>query len=188
MALFGGKGKDGSAPEKAAPGTPPPTPSPAAAPSSASPEPPAPARRTEGGSPHREEGNMANVGKSITIKGDLSGDEDVLVEGKVEGKVQLPQNQLTVGANGTVEAHVEAKTVIITGRVAGDVVATERLEIQATGVVEGDVKAPRLIVEEGAILNGSITMTKKEGVQDAPRPIASAPPPKAATGAPHPSP
>jgi len=189
MALFG-KGKDvtqDAAPEgradRAAPGpAPDPRPEASGSPSPGRPE-QAPRRQPPGGSPHREEEHMANVGKSITIKGDLTGDEDVLVEGKVEGKIELPQNQLTVGANGVVEAHVEAKTVIIVGRIAGDVVANERLEVQGTGVVDGDVKSPRLIVEEGAVLNGSISMTKKEGA-DQPRPKPSAqaptPPPKAA--------
>ena len=122
---------------------------------------------------------MANVGKSITIKGDISGDEDVLVEGKVEGKVDLPENQLTIGASGICEATVNAKTVIITGRVAGDVTGIERVEIQASGVVDGDVRAPRLVVEEGAILNGTIAMTaKKDGVPVVAKPQASPSSPK----------
>jgi cytoskeletal protein CcmA (bactofilin family) len=106
---------------------------------------------------------MANIGKSISIKGDLSGNEDLEIEGKVEGKVELPNNQLTIGSNGDVQAQVTAKSVVIVGRVAGDVHGTERVEIQATGVVEGDVTAPKLIVAEGARLNGSIHMTEKGG-------------------------
>jgi len=128
---------------------------------------------------------MANVGKSITIKGDISGNEDVLVEGKVEGKVDLPEHQLTIGANGICEATVNAKTVIVVGRVAGDVTGIERVEIQASGVVDGDVKAPRLVVEEGAVLNGSISMSKKEGAAAATRPQpapAPAPKPQASPG------
>jgi cytoskeletal protein CcmA (bactofilin family) len=103
---------------------------------------------------------MANIGKSIAIKGDLSGNEDMVIEGKVDGKVDLPNNQLTIGANGVVKAEVHAKSVVVVGRVAGNVNGTERVEIQATGVVEGDVSAPRLVVAEGAVLNGSIHMTK----------------------------
>jgi cytoskeletal protein CcmA (bactofilin family) len=105
---------------------------------------------------------MANIGKSISIKGDLTGNEDMVIEGKVEGKVELPNNQLTVGANGTVRAEVHAKAVVVIGRVAGNVHGTERVEIQATGVVDGDVTAPRLVVAEGAVVNGAIHMTKKE--------------------------
>jgi cytoskeletal protein CcmA (bactofilin family) len=106
---------------------------------------------------------MANIGKSISIKGDLTGNEDLVIEGKVEGKVELPNNQLTIGANGQVKAEINAKAVIVIGRVSGNVRGTERIEIQATGVVEGDVAAPRLLVAEGAVVNGSITMSKKEG-------------------------
>jgi cytoskeletal protein CcmA (bactofilin family) len=101
---------------------------------------------------------MANIGKSITIKGDLSGNEDLVIEGTVEGRVDLPDNQLTVGANGSVRAEVHAKAVIVVGKVTGNVRGTERIEIQATGSVDGDVSAPRLIVAEGAVLNGSIEM------------------------------
>jgi len=106
-------------------------------------------------------GDMANIGKSITINGDLTGEEDLVIEGKVEGKVTLPNSQLTIGANGTIKAEVQAKSVVVIGKVAGNVRGTERVEIQATGIVEGDVIAPRLIVAEGAVVNGSIQMTSK---------------------------
>lgn len=117
---------------------------------------------------------MANIGKSISIKGDLSGNEDLVIEGKVEGKVDLPNNQLTIGANGQVKAEINAKGVIVIGRVSGNVHGTERIEIQATGVVEGDVAAPRLLVAEGAVVNGSITMSRKEGTASHPAPFAAA--------------
>lgn len=117
---------------------------------------------------------MANIGKSIAIKGDLTGQEDLVIEGKVEGKVDLPQNELTIGANGQVQADVHAKNVLVVGKVAGNVSATERVEIQSTGVVDGDVRAPRLVVQEGARLNGSIHMEDKAGAS---RPGAPAPPP-----------
>ncbi len=104
---------------------------------------------------------MANIGKSISIRGDLTGNEDMVIEGQVEGKVDLPNNQLTVGANGTVKAEIHAKGIVIVGHVVGNVVGLERVEIQATGRVEGDVTAPKLIVAEGAQLNGAIQMTQK---------------------------
>jgi cytoskeletal protein CcmA (bactofilin family) len=105
--------------------------------------------------------DMANIGKSITINGDLTGEEDLVIEGKVEGKVTLPNSVLTIGANGTIKAEVSAKSVVVIGRVSGNVRGTERVEIQATGIVEGDVIAPRLVVAEGAVVNGSIQMTSK---------------------------
>ena len=127
---------------------------------------------------------VANIGKSISIKGDLTGNEDLVIEGKVEGKIDLPSNQLTIGANGTARAEVKAKTVVVVGRVSGNVSATERIEIQATGIVEGDVSAPRLIVAEGAVVNGSVSMGKAgDATKSAPslQPPAPAPAPASAT-------
>ena len=121
---------------------------------------PAPAPR---GWERQGKGDMANIGKSITINGDLTGEEDLVIEGKVEGKVTLPNSVLTIGANGTIKAEVSAKSVVVVGRVSGNVRGTERVEIQATGIVEGDVIAPRLVVAEGAVVNGSIQMTSKPG-------------------------
>ena len=117
---------------------------------------------------------MANVGKSISLSGELTGSEDLVIEGKVEGRVELPNNGLTVGENGQVKAEIHAKTVIIVGRVIGNVSAGERVEIQATGVVEGDVRAPRLVVHEGAVLNGSVQMSQKEAAARPSPGVASA--------------
>ena len=102
---------------------------------------------------------MATIGQSIVFKGELTGDEDLEIEGEVEGEVNLRNHQLTIGANGCLKAEVTAKSIIVIGQVTGNLVATERIEVQATGVVEGDVKAPRLNVQEGAVLNGSIDMS-----------------------------
>lgn len=122
---------------------------------------------------------MANIGKSITIKGDLTGDEDLVVEGTVEGKVDLPSNQLTIGANGNVRADVAAKSVVVIGKVAGNVTGTERVEIEASGSVQGDVRAPRLVVKEGAVLNGAVEMGQSRGAAEKPTPAAV---PRAAAG------
>ena len=155
MSLFGSrKDEPGGAPAEALPG-------PLAAPP---PQAPAPASRGLFG---RGEEAMANIGKSITIKGDLSGSEDIVVEGTVEGKIDFPNNQLTIGANGSAKAEVTAKHIVVIGRVAGNVHGTERVEIQATGVVEGDVSSPRLVVAEGAVLNGSIHMTQSKPPSEA---------------------
>jgi cytoskeletal protein CcmA (bactofilin family) len=102
---------------------------------------------------------MATMGQSIVFKGELSGDEDLEIEGQVDGIVQLANHQLTIGANGRLKAEVKAKSIIVIGEVTGNLTATERIEIQATGVVSGDLKTPRLNVQEGAVLNGSIEMT-----------------------------
>jgi cytoskeletal protein CcmA (bactofilin family) len=127
----------------------------------------------------RDEGaDMANIGKSISIKGDLTGNEDLVIEGRVEGgRIELPGNELTIGANGYVTAEIHAKSVIVIGKVGSSVSATEKIEIQSSGSVHGDVRAPRLIVQEGASLNGSVEMGK-----EAEKPAAGAAPLLARTG------
>lgn len=107
---------------------------------------------------------MASVGKSLVFKGDLTGDEDLEIEGRVEGQVKLPNHQLTIGAHGRVTAQVEAKHVVVIGHVAGNVLASERVEVQASGIVDGDIHAPRLLIQEGAVVNGSIQMGTREKV------------------------
>jgi cytoskeletal protein CcmA (bactofilin family) len=128
-------------------------------PAPAAPEPPAePRPRVEKPTRTSAGGEMANIGKSISIKGDLSGNEDLVVEGSVEGRIELPNNQLTIGANGNVKADVSAKSVVVVGKVAGNVTGVERVQIEATGSVQGDVRTPKLVVQEGATLNGSVEM------------------------------
>ncbi|MEE3326303.1 MAG: polymer-forming cytoskeletal protein [Myxococcota bacterium] len=102
---------------------------------------------------------MGSIGKSIVIKGELTGNEDVEIDGTVEGDIRLPEHVVTIGANGKVSGSVHAKTVQILGNVKGDVGAGERIEIEASGIIEGDLRAPRLLVQEGAVVNGSIEMT-----------------------------
>jgi len=104
-------------------------------------------------------GTVATIGKSIVFKGELSGDEDLQIDGHVEGNVSLPGNELTIGATGQVDASVNAKAVQVVGKVAGNVSATERVEVHASGVVQGDIKSPKLLIQEGAVVNGSIQMT-----------------------------
>jgi cytoskeletal protein CcmA (bactofilin family) len=113
-------------------------------------------------SPRRGEA-VANIGKSIIFKGDLTGDEDIEIEGQIDGRIELPKNQLTIGAHGRVKAEINAKAVVVVGQVTGNVHATERVEIQSSGVVEGDIRAPRLLIQEGAVVNGAVEMTKGEG-------------------------
>ena len=113
---------------------------------------------------------MATIGQSIVFKGELTGDEDLEIDGQVEGTVNLKNHQLTIGPNGNLKAEVMAKTVVVIGKVTGDLIADERIEVQATGVVNGDVRAPRLNVQEGAVLNGSIDMSSS-GASEARKPV-----------------
>ena len=114
----------------------------------------------------------AKIGKSIAIRGDLTGEEDIVIEGQVDGKVEFPKSEVTVGKEGRVRAEIRAKAVVVVGHVVGNVNATERIELRGSGIVEGDVRAPRLVVQEGAVLNGQIEMTSGK---TASRPQASKP-------------
>jgi cytoskeletal protein CcmA (bactofilin family) len=107
------------------------------------------------------------IGKSIVIKGELSGNEDLTIEGRVEGKIDLNQNLLTVGENGKVKAQVFAKTVIIIGEVLGNVTAVEKVSIQEKGAVDGDISAPRVAIAEGAHFRGSIDMRRAQSAKPA---------------------
>ena len=101
-----------------------------------------------------------NIGKSVIIKGELNGSEDLAIEGQVEGKIELRQNVLTIGPNGKIKAQVFAKSVVILGEVTGNVTATEKVEIRDNGSVDGDIAAPRVAIAEGAHFRGSIDMQR----------------------------
>jgi cytoskeletal protein CcmA (bactofilin family) len=101
-----------------------------------------------------------NIGKSVVIKGELNGSEDLTIEGQVEGKIELRQNVLTIGANGKIKAQVFAKAVIILGEVTGNVTASEKVEIRDNGSVDGDIASPRVAIAEGAHFRGSIDMQR----------------------------
>jgi cytoskeletal protein CcmA (bactofilin family) len=101
-----------------------------------------------------------NIGKSVVIKGELTGSEDLTIEGHVEGKIELRQNVLTIGPNGKIKAQVFAKSVIILGEVTGNVTATEKVDLRDNGSVDGDIAAPRVAIAEGAHFRGSIDMQR----------------------------
>jgi len=109
------------------------------------------------------ERTTVNIGKSVVIKGELSGSEDLTIEGQVDGKIELRQNVLTIGPNGRIKAQVFAKAVIILGEVTGNVTATEKVDIRDNGSVDGDIAAPRVAIAEGAHFRGSIDMQKQGG-------------------------
>ena len=98
------------------------------------------------------EKTTVNIGKSVVIKGELNGSEDLTIEGQVEGKIELRQNVLTIGPNGKIKAQVFAKSVIILGEVTGNVTATEKVDIRDNGSVDGDIAAPRVAIAEGRAL------------------------------------
>src|SRR6478735_2242569 len=115
------------------------------------------------------EKSTVNIGKSVVIKGELNGSEDLTIEGQVEGKIELRQNVLTIGPNGKIKAAVFAKAVIVLGEVVGNVSASEKVDIRDNGSVDGDLISPRVAIAEGAHFRGSVDMKRKAGAADAPK-------------------
>ena len=104
---------------------------------------------------------LVNIGQSIEIKGELSGNEDLTIEGKVDGRINLRDHNLTIGANGRIKAEITAKTVHVVGEVVGNIIANDRVEIAETGSMLGDIIAPRVALADGARFKGSIDMEQK---------------------------
>jgi len=134
----------------------------------------------------RLEKDTVNIGKSVVIKGELNGSEDLTIEGQVEGTIQLRDHVLTIGPNGKIKAQVFAKAVIILGEVTGNVTASEKVDIRDNGSVDGDIISPRVAIAEGAHFRGSVDM-RRRGAPGQPAPnragAAAATPAAAAAGA-----
>jgi cytoskeletal protein CcmA (bactofilin family) len=105
---------------------------------------------------------LAQIGKSVVIKGELSGSEDLYVDGQVEGNISLRANSLTVGPNGQVKAGVEAKGVIVQGKLDGNIQAGELVELRKSAIVTGDITTQRISIEEGAFLKGKVDIHRSE--------------------------
>ncbi|HSZ60703.1 MAG TPA: polymer-forming cytoskeletal protein [Terriglobales bacterium] len=108
-------------------------------------------------------GEFAHIGKSVVIKGELSGSEDLYVDGNVEGKIELRGNSLTIGPNGNVKADISAKSVVIQGKLDGNVSASERVDLRKSAVMTGDVTTQRIAIEEGAFLKGKVDVQREAG-------------------------
>ena len=129
------------------------------------------------------EKDIVNIGKSVVIKGELNGSEDLTIEGHVEGTIQLRDHVLTIGPNGRIKAQVFAKSVIVLGEVTGNVTASDKVDIRDNGSVDGDIVSPRVAIAEGAHFRGSVDMQRKAGQGPpkadvkaaAPQPAASQP-------------
>jgi len=104
------------------------------------------------------EKDIVNIGKSVVIKGELNGSEDLTIEGHVEGTIQLRDHVLTIGPNGRIKAQVFAKSVIVLGEVTGNVTASDKVDIRDNGSVDGDIISPRVAIAEGAHFRGSVDM------------------------------
>jgi len=140
----------------------------------------APVRNEPARTAYRETTPMSqivNIGKSVEIKGELTGNEDLTIEGKVEGKIVLKDHTLRIGTNGQIKADIEAKEVVVAGELYGNVTAETKVEISDSGSMEGDIKAPRLVLADGGRFKGGVDMAPKE-VTPASVPIAHPTAPK----------
>jgi len=102
----------------------------------------------------------ARLGKTVVIRGEVKGSEDLVIDGHVEGAISLAENRLTIGPNADVLADLSARDVLIQGRLKGNIVATGRVELRAGSAVEGDVRALRLAIEDNAVFRGKVDLTQ----------------------------
>ena len=122
--------------------------------------------------------DQATIGKGLFIKGEISGSESLFVDGKVEGSINLPGNRVTIGRNGQVAANVNAREVVILGKIRGNISTSDRVDIRAEGSLTGDVTAARISIEDGAFFKGGIELRKAENKASAavaPLPAPEAP-------------
>ena len=152
----------------------PPAPAPTAAPSYQ------PARSVETPKMETYRADMAHIGKSVVIKGELSGSEDLYVDGEVEGTIDLRDQSLIIGPNSKVRASVFAKEVAVHGKVDGNVTATTKVELKKSALLNGDISTQRIVIEDGAFFKGSIDIHKGEpakaqGASASSKPSAGAP-------------
>jgi cytoskeletal protein CcmA (bactofilin family) len=114
--------------------------------------------------------DRAVIGSTIEIKGTLSGGEDLLIEGRIEGKIELAQHTVTIGTSGRIKADVRGQNIIVLGEVEGDLSGSEQIVLRQSSTVRGNLVAPRVSLEDGADFKGSIDMTSKPGTGEKPPP------------------
>ena len=115
---------------------------------------------------------QATIGRSVVIKGEVSGSESLYIDGRIEGTVNFAEHRVTIGRNGSVAANINAREVVILGKVQGNIQVTDRLDIRSEGSLTGDVITQRISVEDGAILKGSVQVRAVEHKQDKSQPQA----------------
>jgi len=121
---------------------------------------------------------QATIGRTLVIKGEVSGSESLYVDGRIEGTLSFKDHRVTVGRNGVVQANIAAREVVIMGKVTGNVECSDRVDIRSEGTLTGDVVSQRISVEDGAMLRGSVQLTpaeqKREKSQESPKSFAAA--------------
>ena len=115
--------------------------------------------------PVDERRTAAWIGKALRIEGRITSKENLTIDGQVEGTIELGEHNLSIGAGAAVTADLVAKTITISGAVTGNVVATDKLDLQTTGSVDGDITAPRLFMADGATIRGKVEITGNRGAK-----------------------
>lgn len=135
---------------------------------------------------------QASIGRSLVIRGEVSGGESLYIDGRIEGTINIPEHRVTIGRNGVVAADVNAREVVIMGKVNGNIICSDRLDIRSEGSVTGDVVTQRISVEDGANLRGSVQVQAAEQKKpqpqqakpvEAPKPVLAEAPKAAAAAA-----
>ena len=116
---------------------------------------------------------QATIGRSVVIKGEISGSESLYIDGRVEGSITFKDHRVTVGRNGVVQANISAREVVIMGKVTGNVECSDRVDIRSEGTLNGDVVSARISVEDGAMLRGSVQLNPADK-HEAPKAIGAA--------------
>src|SRR5271165_3785684 len=118
--------------------------------------------------------DQATIGKSLVIKGEVTGSESLYIDGRVEGSINLSGNRVTVGRNGVVAANINAREIVVLGKVRGNLTASDRVDIRSDGSLTGDVVAARISIEDGAFFKGGIDIRKTGGKPEEVKPAAAA--------------
>jgi cytoskeletal protein CcmA (bactofilin family) len=129
-------------------------------------------------------GGAAIIGKSVVLKGQIYGREDLTIDGEVEGTVELQEHRLTIGPNGKVVATIKAREIVVLGTVQGNIETRDKIDIRKEAKVVGDIRTARIVIEEGAYFKGSIDIVRAEAPKPAAQPVAAPKPQPVASGAP----
>jgi len=121
-------------------------------------------------------GDVGHIGKSVVIRGELTGNEDLYLDGEVEGNINLRDHKLVIGPNGKIKATITARDVVVHGRIEGNIAASERVELKRSAILSGDVATCRIVIEDGAVFKGSIDIREQRDNKHDARKAATASP------------
>jgi len=119
-------------------------------------------------------GDVGHIGKSVQIRGELTGSEDLYLDGEIEGTIDLRDHSLIIGPNGKIKAAISARDLVVHGRIEGNVTATGRVELRKSSTLIGDISTQRIVIEDGAFFKGAIDIKEKEAKAEARKPMVAA--------------